>query len=156
MVRRLVFTTPVLIISIGLAVFSGAAEPATELLCTPEKSWSCNGVGECHIHPRPETLNVWRIDIPRSRYAICRRDGRECTDWVSFASKNDSAFLVLHDSSWHPETFKIDRQSGKFAAVRLSGGFEEFDFSTKPATKRPDVKELSIEQRTGTCVQVKP
>lgn len=114
---------------------------ASELLCVPERLSICNGMGECYADDRPETLASWKFDVPGKRLAMCKRDGRECTDWIPLASVDDSLFLVIHDSGPHPETFKIDRDTGKFAAVRISGDV--------------DVREVRIIQRTGTCFVTK-
>jgi len=120
----------------------------SQLLCIPERLWTCNGIGECYQDDRPETLAAWKFDVVGSRWTMCKRDGSECGDWMPLSSVNDSAFLVIHDSGWHPETFKIDRDTGKFAAVRISGGFQ--NPSTSPPTT--DVREIVIRQRTGTCL----
>jgi hypothetical protein len=103
---------------------------------------------------RPETLAAWKIDVTTPRYALCRRDGRECGDWQPLGAKLDTAYLVFHESGWHPETFKVDRDTGKFVAVRLSGGFQEIDTTTEPMTTRVDVTKLLIRQRVGTCVEL--
>jgi hypothetical protein len=141
-----------------LAITAGATakDKGTEFLCIPERFWTCDGVGRCETDDRPETLAAWKLDVTNSRYALCRRDGRECGTWIQLSAKKDTAFLVLVDADWHPETFKIDRESGKFVAVRLSGGFVEIDTSTNPATVTPDLAQLRIRQRTGTCIQTKP
>ena len=128
-----------------------AKKPQT-LLCVAERSWTCNGVGNCEGDYNPETISAWKIDVARSRYSVCRRDGSHCAEWHPFSSKLDTAFLILHESDWHPETFKIDRDAGKFVAVRLSGAATELDFSTKPATIRPDLSRLQVITRTGTCI----
>lgn len=120
---------------------------APEMLCVPERMWTCNGIGECYGDDRPETLAAWKFDVVGRRWALCKRDGSDCSDWVQLASVNDSAFLIIHDSGWHPEMFKIDRDTGKFASVRISGGFQ--DLSERPP--RTDIKAVTLIQRTGTC-----
>jgi hypothetical protein len=67
----------------------------------------------------------------------------------------DTAFLVLHESDWHPETFKIDRDAGKFVEVRLSGSGARVDSSTKPPTVRADLSAFTIITRTGSCIPIK-
>lgn len=92
-------------------------------LCLPERFWTCDGIGRCDSDDRPETLAAWKIDVATPRYSMCRRDGSECGDWQPLIQGVDIGFLVvLHENSWNPETFKIERLSGKFAAVRISGG----------------------------------
>ena len=124
------------------------------LLCIPERAWTCNGLGRCDTELNPETLAAWKIDVARSRYATCRRDGSLCAEWHPFSAKLDTAFLVLHESEWHPETFKIDRDAGKFVAVRLSGAATDIDFSATPATVKPDLSRLQVITRTGTCIPI--
>lgn len=122
------------------------------LLCLPEKLWTCTGVGECYADRSPETVAAWKIDVAGSRYTQCRRDGSDCGDWSAFSSAMDTAFLVLHESAWHPETFKIDRDAGKFVAVRLSGAATDVDFDKKVVL--PNLSNFRIIQRTGSCIPI--
>ncbi|MDP9179233.1 MAG: hypothetical protein M3O61_16275 [Gemmatimonadota bacterium] len=133
-----------------------AADPKQPmLLCIPEKFWTCDGTGECYMDRSPETLAAWKIDLVGSRYALCKRNGAECAAWRPLRVDGDKPelFYTMYDGgSWHPETFKIDTGSGKFVAVRLSGGFVDVDISKSPFTERPNFANLLIRQRVGTCV----
>jgi hypothetical protein len=150
-----------LIASFSLGIFaltSSASQtaPAT-LLCVPEKFWTCDGTGSCVVDARPETLAAWKIDVIHARYALCSRNGAECADWRSLRIDSDSPKLLYtayDEGSWQPETFKIHRESGKFVAVRLSGGFHSFDSSKSTLKSWPDFTQLYIRQRIGTCIEV--
>lgn len=132
-----------------------AQTKADSLLCIPERFWTCNGIGECEVDPRPETLAAWKIDLGTARYTLCNRNGSECGEWrkISVVKDAPKLFYVLHDpGNWQPETFKIDRPGGKFVAVRLSGGF--IDFDVKPLGGRRDLAQILIQQRSGSCVEL--
>lgn len=125
------------------------------LLCLPERFWTCNGIGECQVDPRSETLAAWKIDLTGGRYALCNRNGTECGEWRKISVDKDAPefFYVLHDpGNWQPETFKIDRPGGKFVAVRLSGGF--IDTDAKPLGGRRDLARVLVRQRSGSCVEL--
>lgn len=63
-----------------LATFRIGAAHAGELkrpvlLCIPEKFWTCDGTGHCETDESAETLAAWKIDLEKSRYALCSRNG---------------------------------------------------------------------------------
>ncbi|MGN6183345.1 MAG: hypothetical protein ACTHQM_06780 [Thermoanaerobaculia bacterium] len=127
------------------------------LLCLPEKYWTCDGTGRCAIDGSPETLAGWKIDLSKGQYALCFRSGTQCGEWHPIRVDADGlkmSYTAYDSGDWHPETFKIDRESGKFVAVRLSGGFQSFDFSKSPFRSWPDATQLQIRQRYGTCIEV--
>lgn len=129
-----------------------------QYLCLPERFWTCNGVGECQSDSRPETLAAWKIDISASRYAHCSRDGKNCTMWLPAHVDGKSSFMFTvydADNGNNPESFKIDPISGKFAAVRLSGGFmDPSEYLKKPSERQPgDLSKILVRQRTGSCIE---
>jgi len=143
----------------ALLIFLFAQEPSSAyaapiLLCNPERMWRCNGLGECVVEERPETLAGWKIDTNASTYQLCSRSGSDCGDpkAVSIGSRSFSDdFYVIHDPASHPETIKYDPETGKFASVRISGGFQIASGNLKFTT---DISAIEIVSRVGSCVEV--
>ncbi|MBI2800630.1 MAG: hypothetical protein HYX63_10185 [Gammaproteobacteria bacterium] len=124
------------------------------LVCLTERMWTCNGLGSCYDEDRPDTLVGWKIDVEGKRYALCSRAGKGCAEWQALQigdrhTKKD--FQILADLGGHPETFKLDPETNKLAAVRISGGFIGILESGK---SKIDTANIQIQSRVGTCIPV--
>ena len=150
--RKLLCSLPLWLMA-PISAFCADDVPKKKLLCIPEKMWSCNGVGNCQIDSRPETLASYRIDLKRKMYTRCRRDGSECGDsapiLINFS--DGFAYVVFSSTELHSDTFRIELSlkgmpKNKFVVNRISGGMWDFD------RRRADAREISVISSSGSCV----
>ena len=136
------------------------------LLCLPEYSATCDGLGNCTKEATPSDLAGFRLDFLRSKYSLCTRNGRDCAERGSFEHKIvgtgylvrdekqkrtfETQVAVLHSFDRNPDSIKIDLNHLRFAAVRIHGLFVELVGGQLAET--PRLSEITFGQTSGTCV----
>lgn len=163
-----------LLVLLVVATGSGAAPQSPRartsvpdvLICLPEHSATCDGLGNCTKEGKPNELAGFKIEFLKSKYSVCSRNGRDCAERGSFEHRVvgsgylawdekqkrgfETQFLVLHSFDKNPDSIKIDLNNLTFAAVRVHGLFVEL--AAGQLTDAPRLGEITFGQTTGTCV----
>ena len=124
------------------------------LLCLPERSWSCNGLGECGPpDSRPDTLAAWKIDLAAKTFALCQRNGTSCVDLGPLTAVDRNEWIAAFaGGTFKPKSFAIDPQTAKFVAISISQPSGRLDPATKRLVRSPDISLISIDNVVGSCI----
>lgn len=127
------------------------------LLCLPERAWVCNGLGECSIIERPDTLAAWKIDTVAKTYSLCKRNGMECAliGSLSAVDRNLEWIAAFSGGLIKPKTFVIDHQTAKFVAISITQPTGVINTTKGILERDPDLSAFSIDNTSGSCVAVR-
>lgn len=124
------------------------------LLCLPESSWTCNGLGKCWPpDSRPDTLAAWKIDLDGKTLALCKRNGSSCAKMGSLTAVEKNEWIAAFaGGAPRPKSFAIDPQTAKFVAISISQPAGRLDAATKRLVRSPDISLISIDHVVGSCI----